>query len=287
MANTQQTNNQVSNKLENKHQNTIDHLKKLQDLEKYMFRNLQNLDKTKSSSNSQQQMIKLRIDELSSMRKNLFTKLKNMYSDSQQDAADSRSDYADQLTVVSVIEDELKNSKNKLKSLKSDRANKIRMSEIGDWEFDRYESHKNIFKTIVYGCLIVLLFVFLMSFNWFPASVGTLGIILSVAYVIISIASTLYWNLIRDDRYYQKFDQGDTSVFNDPENPYTGAGTTGSWKDNDVVSKLFSCKNASALATELNDVSNKVSAKVSTQSGFRNMVVPYETTDVTSLYSVH
>ena len=276
-------------KLSNKHQNTINNLKQLQDLEKYMFRNLQNLDKTDSSSDAQKEIIKSRINELSSMRQSLFNKLKTMYTESQKDVADSRSDLADQYTVVSVIEDELNNAKNKLSHLKNDRANKIRLSEIGDWEFERYESHKNIFKYIVYCCLIVLIIVYLMNFSWFPSSVGSLSIILTISYTIIYISSTLYWNFVRDDRYYQKFDQGDTSVFNDTEQPYVGAGNTGWGGDNQIISKLFSCKNVSRLGSELSDASKKVSIKVKTQfktENFRNMIVPYESDNINSLYSV-
>lgn len=283
------SNQNVADQLQTKHQQTIQHIKKLQEIEKYMFNNLQNLDTSKSSGLDQQTTIKNRINELKGIRENLFKSLKGLYTDSQKDVADSREDLTDSLTVVKVLEDELNNAKNKLKFLRENKQNKIRLAEIGDWEYERYESHKNIIKNIVYGCLVILLIVFLMNFAWFPSSVGSLGIIITIAWVLISIARTLYWNYLRDDRYYQKFNQGDTSHLNDPENPYTGAGATGLWDKKNVLSNLLNCKNAQALGNEISDVANKVrtggtTARATVKSGFRNRIVPYETKDTSSLF---
>ena len=38
--------------------------------------------------------------------------------------------------------------------------NKMRMVEIGNYENDRYESHKNIFRNIAFSCLAILIGVF-------------------------------------------------------------------------------------------------------------------------------
>ena len=49
-----------------KHQVTIKNLQDLQDVEKYMFNNLQSLNKSSPESVQESQMIKTRLDELSS-----------------------------------------------------------------------------------------------------------------------------------------------------------------------------------------------------------------------------
>ena len=67
-----------------KHQVTIKNLKDLQDVEKYMFNNLQSLNKSSPDSIQESQMIKTRLDELSNTRMALFKQLKTMYKDQQR-----------------------------------------------------------------------------------------------------------------------------------------------------------------------------------------------------------
>ena len=90
--------------------------------------------------------LKKKVNELSSMRMNLFKELKSMYSDTQASTHSNRKDLADQLTVVSVMEEELNNIKNRLSQLKSEKSNKIRMVQLGDYEYDRYNAHKKYSK---------------------------------------------------------------------------------------------------------------------------------------------
>ena len=92
-----------------KHQVTIKNLKDLQDVEKYMFNNLQSLNKSSPESLQESQMIKTRLDELSTTRMALFKQLKTMYKDQQRQTADSRGNLADQLTMTSVVKNELDN----------------------------------------------------------------------------------------------------------------------------------------------------------------------------------
>ena len=89
--------------LQQKHDNTIKNIQELQELEKYMFQNLQNINKADSSAASEAALIQQRINELSAMRQNLFTQLKNMYTNVQGDAANSRGDLADQIAVVEIV----------------------------------------------------------------------------------------------------------------------------------------------------------------------------------------
>ena len=70
-------------------------------------------------------------------------------------------------------------------SLEKEYTNKKRLVELSEYEHDRYSSHKNVLKIMVYGALGVLIIVYLMSFPWFPASVGMLSICIIIAIVLI------------------------------------------------------------------------------------------------------
>ena len=189
-----------------KHQVTIKNLKDLQDVEKYMFNNLQSLNKSSPDSIQQSQMIKTRLDELSTTRMALFKQLKTMYKDQQRQTSDSRGNLADQLTMTKVVQNELDNAKKELAALEQERLNKKRLVELGEYEYDRYRSHKNIMKVITYGALVVLLFVILMGQSWFPASVGVGCIVLTIAIVIITIWGRMMNNFSRTNLFWDKFD---------------------------------------------------------------------------------
>ena len=193
------------NLLSDKHDGTIKNIKDLQELEKYMFQNLQSLNKSSAGSVEESDIIKKRIEELSAMRMALFNQLKSMYTDQQTETANSRSNLADQLTMTKVIDNELTNAQRQLDSLEKEYTNKKRLVELSDYEYDRYSSHKNILKIMVYGALGVLIIIYLMSFPWFPASVGMLSISIIVAIVLIVIAQRMLTNFTRTNLFWNKF----------------------------------------------------------------------------------
>tara|TARA_B110000967_G_scaffold131687_1_gene134456 strand:- start:55 stop:987 length:933 start_codon:yes stop_codon:yes gene_type:complete len=211
--------------LTDKHDNTIKNIKDLQELEKYMFQNLQSLNKNSTGSIQETDIIKNRIGELSSMRVALFNQLKSMYKDQQTQTASSRSNLADQLTMTSVIDNELTNAQSQLDVLEKEYSNKKRLVELSEYEYDRYSSHKNMMKITVYGALGVLAIVYLMSFPWFPASVGMLSICIIIAIVLISISGRMLTNLTRTGLSWNKF----TFDKNLPPDDMSGEKKTKGW----------------------------------------------------------
>tara|TARA_A100001015_G_scaffold257627_1_gene300349 strand:+ start:3339 stop:4151 length:813 start_codon:yes stop_codon:yes gene_type:complete len=227
--------------LESKQANTIQTIKTLAEHEKHMFNNLQKLNNKNDPNGNQKKIIEKKVNELSSMRMNLFKKLKSMYSDTQASTHSNRKDLADQLTVVSVMEEELNNIKNRLSQLKSEKSNKIRMVQLGDYEYDRYNAHKKIFKTIVYGAFILLILSYVMRFPWFPTKIGVILVLLILAWIVISTAGQIYDNARRDNIDYDKYDQGQNDIYNGED--ASGIGSTGFFDRNSAaLKKLFDNK---------------------------------------------
>jgi len=223
------------------HEKTISNIKELQELEKYMFSNLQKLNASGSDADAQKKIIEKRIKELSTMRMNLFKKLKGMYTDTQSSTDANRKDLADQITMVQVMEEELNNVKTRLSQLQSEKANKIRMVELGDYEYDRYTAHKKIFKNIVYGAFAILIVSYLMHLPMFPTNIGVLIIILIIAFIIISIVGLIYDNARKDNLDYDKYSQG----MDDKFNKEGAVAATPQGKKSGIFNKLFGgkCKN--------------------------------------------
>ena len=172
-----------------------------------MFQNLQNINKADSSAASEAALIQQRINELSAMRQNLFTQLKNMYTNVQSDASNSRGDLADQIAVVEIVEKELSAAKSNLNQIIQERDNKLRMVEIGEYTTARYESHKNILKVVVYGVVVIILITMIMSFDWFPKIAGTVGIITTIAITLALVFRELMDNYGRSNLVWSQFEQ--------------------------------------------------------------------------------
>jgi len=228
-------------KLAEKHENTIKQIKELQELERYMFANLQGINKSSPDANEQEERIRRRIQELVTIRQNLFGKLRGMYTSTQINVTKSREDLADQIAVGKTMEDELKNTEEQLEVLRAERANKMKMVEIGQYEYERYNELRGIMKNIVYGIFIVLIISFLMRQPWFPRIVGVALIALVIVGTIVTVAGRVYYNMRRNDRNYARLDQEYGGRFNKIVVPQQGA--VGEEKG---LLSMLTCANASS-----------------------------------------
>lgn len=254
-------------KLAEKHENTIKQIKELQELERYMFANLQGINKSSPDANEQEERIRRRIQELVTIRQNLFGKLKGMYTSTQINVTRSREDLADQIAVGKTMEDELKNTEEQLEVLRAERANKMKMVEIGQYEYERYNELRGIMKNIVYGIFMVLIISFLMRQPWFPRIVGVALIALIVAGTMITVAGRIYYNMRRNDRNYQRLDQEYGGRFNKiviPQNNFNAEGKG--------LLSMLTCENAgkayaSAKASAVQAAANQAATESFTVMG--------------------
>lgn len=227
-------------KLREMHENTIKSIKEMQELERHMFQNLQSINRSAPDASDQENRIRARIQELVAIRQSLFGKLKSMYSSTQTHVAKNRDDLADQIAVSKTMEEELKNTEAQLEYLRGEKMNKMKMVQVGEYEYERYQELKGVMKAIVYCLFIVLVLSYFMRQPWFPNTVGVALIVCTIAYTIISIFWRVAWNLRRNDRNYNKFEQSYGNEFNkivipenDEENDGLGLG-------------LFSCPKPAA-----------------------------------------
>jgi hypothetical protein len=197
--------------LAEKHAQTIAEIQKLQEVERFLFQNLQAIGSSDShpDADAQKAEIRKKIEELVVFRQELLHKLKGMYTSAQVDVTQRRYDLADQIAVGKTIQDELTNTEEQLNALRSEKMNKERLVRVGEYEYSRYSEFRGMIKIIVYGCFIVLLISFLMKQPWFPATLGVTGLGLTAAFVLITILGRLADNFKRDPMEWQRFVQSD------------------------------------------------------------------------------
>ena len=133
--------------LEEKHQNTLKNIQELQEMEKYMYESLAKLV-NEGGSTAQEDQIISRINELTQLRVNLFSQLKNSYTDAADELNDSRRSLRDQILAVNLVEEELKRTKKNYDVLVNNKNNKVRMVEIGNYHTQRYNAHIDVLKII-------------------------------------------------------------------------------------------------------------------------------------------
>lgn len=189
--------------LREKHQETVNNIKELQEIEKYMFQNLQQL--SGEGSNTQQEIID-KINELSNMRISLFNRLKNDYSGSQGELDSSRRQLADQVTMVGVMENELTRLKRNIKTLENEKNNKIRMVEVGNYESDRYLSHIGVMRIIAYSSIIILIASVLLQNGLISSGITTIIIIGTLVITLIMLLYKGYDMYMRNSFDYNKYD---------------------------------------------------------------------------------
>jgi len=246
--------------LQKKHQTAMKQVKELQELEKYLFKNLQNVNKSDQDAQAQEAAIRTRINELKSMRMNLFDKLKHLYTDAQDRVNINRRDLADQIAVGKTMEDELENTEDTLRQLEAEKNSKMRLIKIGEWEYDRYYETKEIVKRLVYMVFICLLILFAMRTPYVKPWIGVLALAINIALWLIVVGKRIAWNIRRDHHDYDKFIQTyDKSVFEEGKD---AGKVVKKGKLSDLLN-LASCKNAAYLAEQSKNYVKSTAASAS------------------------
>ena len=203
----------VATALNQRLQQTRQDIQNLQVLERHQFDNLQKVTgpNTPADSNAIQE----RIQKLVAVHTNLYDKMSNMFASKLNDVTKARYAVAEQIAVTKTLEDELNNVDNELNDLKQEKANKKRLLEISEFEYDRFNEYK-VIKILVYGGLVILVASFLMKQAWFPPILGVAIIGITAAIVIINIVGRVVTNYKRQDRNFNKIVQSrDNSKYNE------------------------------------------------------------------------
>jgi hypothetical protein len=137
----------------------------------------------------------------------LLEQLNYVASSSQCSLSGDRRALQDQLSMVLIAEDQLKNIEKKTEELINIRNNKHRMVQITNYEYNRFTSHANIFKTIAFCSLFILAGIYLNGLGW--SMIGNPVIILSIVVCIILVIRKIYDNYWRDPMNWNQFEWGD------------------------------------------------------------------------------
>jgi|TARA_R110002074_G_scaffold318033_1_gene488457 hypothetical protein len=218
----------------------LDSINNIHAFEGKLFEDLETVENGGESSMTSLE-IKGRISDLSKLRNQLYTDLNNILTSTQCNLSDSRQNLADQIAMVDIVKKELDNAETAIKELETIRNNRRRMVQITDYEKQRFGSHKNIFRTIAFCGLGVLISVYLVNAGW--GTIGKLGILASIAVGVILTMRSVYYNWWRSGMNWNRFNFGSYSA--------TAAGGNGVYEhDVRAFDKLYDATSSEASYIE-------------------------------------
>ena len=186
----------------------LDSINNIHAFEGKLFEDLETVENGGDSSMTATE-IKGRITDLSKLRNQLYADLNNILTSTQCNLADGRQNLADQIAMVDIVKKELDNAENAIKELEIIRNNRRRMVQITNYEKERFGSHKNIFRTIAFCGLGVLMSVYLINSGF--TTIGKLGIIASIAIAVILTLKAIYDNWWRSGMNWNRINFGSYS----------------------------------------------------------------------------
>lgn len=193
------------NQMNARHKKTLTNIQQLQNMEKELYNSLDTSVSGRSISKEEQTQIITKINELSDMRMNLYTNMKDMYLFLQTNVSGARNSLVNDLTNIGVVEGELNNAKKQMKLLKKERYDKLRMVEINSYYSDRYQAHTNLMKIVIFTCVPVLIVAILNNKGFIPSEISSIVIGIIVAVGIIYLAYCLYDIYSRDNMNFNEY----------------------------------------------------------------------------------
>ena len=196
----------VSKNASPKGSSLIKSIKELQDLEEYLFSRLEQVNSEDRTNVSEQNDIIDHINELSDLRNNLYKELRDLYVDLDKNSQIERGALTDQLATAQIIEEQLNRLKQDTQGLVDAKTNKLRMVQIGQYEYLRYTSHRDAMKTIAFTSLWILAISLVMKHNYISKRTGAVIITLILSIGLIFLGQKVWDILQRDNMNYNQIE---------------------------------------------------------------------------------
>lgn len=191
LPDVQQNNEQILNDIQS-----------LQQMEQQLF---DNLDSHPNLSSEQKEQIIENINNISSMRINLYQTLGGVNEFFHNALSSSIGTLKEQTSAIALVENELNRAKKRLEIFEAERNNKIRLVEINEYYGDKYSEYTKLMKIIIFTLVPVLILTVLNSKGFLP------NMVYYVLFGIVAIIGSVYmWKclgsiIMRDNMNYQEY----------------------------------------------------------------------------------
>jgi hypothetical protein len=178
-------------------------ISELQNIEKEYFNKLQQ-GNTNLTDEDKDLLIK-KINEISQMRINLYKNLNEMYNFYNVNIGSTKDTMTEQSAAISIVENELNESKKRMKIIEEQKYNKLRLVEINEYYGLRYKNHTNIMKTIVFICIPVLIISVLFNRGILTPNIYKFLLFIVLIIGMFFLLRQIYYTFGRDNMNYQEY----------------------------------------------------------------------------------
>jgi hypothetical protein len=244
----------------------LNDIQSLQQMEEQL---LVNLETNPNLNYQQQQDIIQKMNQLSTMRINLYQTLSGVNGFFQSALSSSIGTLQEQTSAIAIVENELNQAKQRLEVLEEEKNNKVRLVEINDYYGDKYAEHSQLMKIVIFTLVPIIILIFLKNKGILPNTIFTILVVI-IAFIGIYFFSYRFGSIItRDNMNYQEYDW----YFN-PSGMTSGSGSLDDpWSGIDVGTCVgkFCCSDGQTYDSSLNQCvgdSTLVVSASSTTEGF-------------------
>ena len=188
------------------------------------------LNTSPSLTDAQKININNRISELEKIKVKLLNQLMPLYTTFEKNVSISNDVLNKQILALKIIQDETDKTTRQITLLNAEKPNKIKLANINTYYSKKYNSHKQIMKTIVLICIPIIILSILGNKGLLPNTI----VILLISAIIIFGVITIGYQIIdisnRDkmdfDAYNWKFNKSNApapeavGAGGDPNNPW-------------------------------------------------------------------
>jgi len=180
----------------------LNDIQSLQTIEQEIFNSLET---NPNLTTDQKEKMVEKMNQLSNMRINLYQTLSGFNNYYQNALSSSQGTLTEQSAAISIVENELNQSKKRLEFLELEKNNKIRLVEINDYYGDKYAEHGALMKIVIFTLVPIIILAILNSKDILPTNIYL--ILLSI---IAAIGGYFFWIrfgsiITRDNMNYQEY----------------------------------------------------------------------------------
>jgi len=198
---------------------TVNHIKELQEAEMQTFQELENKTGTTTLTSDQKSELIDRINNLTATRENLYATLRENHTYYDKNLTSAQHTLVQQTDALEVVEKELNRTKKRVDLLNDERVRRLRLVEINRYYGDKYRHHTSILKDITLMFALLLVLVIVNNTGMLPKAAFKGLMILILAVGMYVIAKELYDASTRDNMVYDQYNWSKISP--DWEHPTT------------------------------------------------------------------
>jgi hypothetical protein len=200
------SNNSSENNLPDFSKNVESLLNDIQSLQKIEQDLFQNLNTNANLTPQEQQKVIEKINQISNMRRNLYTTLSDINSFYKDALNSSIGTLKEQTTAINIVETELNRSKKRLEYLETQKNNKIRLVEINEYFGEKYSEHTKLMKVIIFTLIPIIILTILYKKELLPKKIYFILLI-----IVSIIGAFFFWRIYasiisRDNMNYNEYD---------------------------------------------------------------------------------